>query len=224
MGRIFTTTDTHGCVIKLKDVLAKANFDYQNDTLIHLGDCVDRGPDSKGVIDLLLSINNLIAIRGNHDDWLLNYIKYGIHGSQWTQGADLTLRSYIDEIDNTIRIPEKHKAFFKNQVNYYVDNQNRLFVHAGFNPETLIEHQDNYMLFWDRDLVHRAKTCLLDRLPDVNDFKRIFIGHTPTQTLTQKDVPMYAVQVVDLDTAVAYGGKITLIDITDDKNHIIYQI
>ena len=58
MGRIFVTTDTHGELDKLNDCLSQANFNNDEDQLIHIGDVVDRGPDSYGVVELLLSIKN----------------------------------------------------------------------------------------------------------------------------------------------------------------------
>lgn len=222
MTKIFCTTDTHGCAYELRKALEMANFDYEKDTLIHLGDCIDRGPDSKGVIDLLLSIKNLIAVRGNHDDWLREYIDGGSHGSNWNHGASKTFVSYLE--NNTIVIPQSHKDFFKNQVNYYVDNQNRLFVHAGYNRYHIMQEQIGYILFWDRDLTYKALDCKKKRLSDINNFKRVFIGHETTHRVNGSTVPIYAAQVVNLDTGVAYGGKLSLIDITDDSNHILYQV
>jgi serine/threonine protein phosphatase 1 len=260
--KTYVTTDTHGCNKELIDVLNQASFDYANDTLIHIGDCTDRGPDSFGVIETLLKIKNLIPIQGNHDAVMLSFINTGRHQFDWGHGAYKTISSYIDAlglsypevyVHQTMNsastnftpkyIPDSHKAFFRNQLDYYIDAENRLFVHAGYDPMESIEQQDHSMLIWDRELVQHLGSYIEDgkevaRYPDVNDFKRVFIGHTPTITFRRKfktfepvhipkgctfKEPMYMGQLVNLDTGCCFGNKLSLIDITDDENHIIYQ-
>lgn len=223
--RIFVTSDTHGESERLKSCLNQSNFDYENDQLIHLGDVCDRGSDTKGVVELLLSIKNLISLRGNHDDWFLKYIETGSHPANFTHGGRLTIDSY--KVDNEIKIPKTHIDFFKNQRIRYTDSQNRFFCHAGFNPKETIEQQDDSDFFWDRDLIMKAQSCKNEKLNDVNHFKQIFIGHTPTLMWKDKegkeiDKPIYAAQVINIDTGGVYGGKISLLDITTDE-HILYQ-
>lgn len=226
---MFCTTDTHGCLKELKSCFEQANFDYENDQLIHLGDVVDRGTDSFGVVEELLKIKNLIAIRGNHDDWMRSWFESGVHPvpSQFIQ----TRQSYLKNAeDNILNIPQSHRDFFANQIDYYLDNQNRFFCHAGFNSEYLVEDHLDYMFYWNYDLFKRAMCVRTEenRLNDVNGFKRIFIGHQPTTAWKDggKSInkPIYAAQVVNLDTGgYWYNGKISLLDITDDDNHILYQ-
>jgi serine/threonine protein phosphatase 1 len=224
MSRIFVTTDTHGELEKLKDCLQQVNFNNEEDELIHIGDVVDRGPDSYGVVELLLSIKNLISIRGNHDEWMLTFINTNKHPAMGYFEA--TLRSYHKGSGPTLRIPETHKEFFRRQVNYHIDKDNNLFVHAGINPYEFLQEQYEDDFYWDRELIRRA--MLLEdgeKLMDVNGFKQIFIGHTPTISFKyhpENDKPIYAGQVIDCDTGGCFGGKISLIDITTD-NHILYQ-
>lgn len=228
-SRIFVTTDTHGELDKLRSCLNQANFDYELDTLIHLGDCVDRGPNSAGVIDLLLKVKHLIAIRGNHDSWMEEFIETGKHPAP----------SYFSETANSYRkglggklhpvlVPLAHQAFFRKQQNYYIDDQHRLFVHAGIHLDEPIEDQDSDGFYWDRDFIKKAMSSKASGLPlkDINNFKQIFIGHTPTLNWkignNRISKPIYAAQVVDLDTGGAYGYKISLLDITTD-DHVLYQ-
>ena len=224
MGRIFVTTDTHGELEKFKDCLEQANFNNNEDQLIHIGDVVDRGPDSYGVVELLLGIKNLISIRGNHDEWMLMFINTGQHPAMGYFRE--TLSSYHKGTGPTLNIPETHKEFFRNQINYYVDKDNRLFVHGGINTFEFLHEQYEEEFYWDRELITRA--VRLDegkKLMDVNGFKQIFIGHTPTinfQWHPENDKPIYAGQVIDCDTGGCFGGKISLIDITTD-DHILYQ-
>ena len=222
--RTFVTTDTHGELEKLKNCLEQANFDYEVDELIHIGDVVDRGPDSYGVVELLLSIKNLIPIRGNHDEWMLMFINTGEHPAM--SYFKETLASYHKGTGPTLNIPDTHKKFFSNQMNYYIDSNNRLFVHAGINPLEFIHEQYEEDFYWDREMIKRAIHVEPGkRMMDVNGFKQIFIGHTPTlnfQWHPENDKPIYAAQVVDCDTGACFGGKLSLIDITTDE-HILYQ-
>ena len=251
MSRVFVTSDTHGCALRLVDCLAQAGFDYQNDTLIHLGDVVDRGNDSKGVVDLLLGIKNLISIKGNHDHWWLQYLVMRHQAphimSHMTQGGIATVESYINETGQ-LEVPIEHELFFKNQRIHYTDEQGRFFCHAGYDRMEKIENQEETVFSWDRELMREAiKLKDGEDLPDVNNFKRVFIGHTATTYYTEEQVhgtamsasaildninaahpkrctsPIYKGNIVDVDTGGCYGGKISLLDITDDDNHILYQ-
>ncbi len=225
--RTFVTTDTHGELEKLKSCLEQANFDNDVDELIHLGDCVDRGPDSYGVVELLLSIKNLISIRGNHDDWMMEFINTKLHPAQsYFMETLASYRRNQKEKGTEELIPQSHIDFLRNQINYYVDGRNRLFLHAGYDPNEHIEEQDEVEFYWDRNLIKKVSKMTPDeRYPDVNSFKQVFIGHTPTLNFRwheHKDKPMYLARVVDCDTGGCFGGKISLIDITTDE-HILYQ-
>lgn len=224
--KILLTTDTHGELERLKKALELAGFDNEQDQLIHLGDCVDRGPDSAGVIEFLIGVRDLIAIKGNHDDWLHTYIKYGQHPAH--QYALETFASYdrfIDEyeITRTVRgpIPASHHAFLQQQRLHYTDDQNRFFCHAGFNCNWLIKQTHPEDFYWDRELIKAARDCKTDRLPDCNNFKQIFIGHSPTINFRQS-TPIYAAQVVACDTGAVFGGKLSVLDITTDE-HKLFQ-
>ena len=248
-NRVFVTSDTHGCNKELLHVLKLAEFDYQNDTLIHLGDVCDRGPDSFGVVSTLLMIKNLIAIRGNHDDFMREFIRTGEHPCLNMNGVYKTVLSYaqsgnipyeelyIHQVGyNTIdtnfqpeHMPADHIQFYLNQRSYYVDDQNRCFVHAGYNRDFPIEAQNEDMLMWDGTILKQALCANKgDKFKDVNKFKRTFVGHQPTTKWKKKGKvitkPIYAAHIVDVDTGVVFGdGKISLLDITDDDNHILYQ-
>jgi len=261
--RIFVTTDSHGCNKELCEVLELSEFKRGVDTLIHIGDCTDRGPDSYGVIETLLSIPNLIAIQGNHDYHMKYFIETGYH--PWEHKSCKTIESYINSLEleaegvywtlkwkkhistnfEPRHMPKTHRDFFLNQLPYYIDGQNRLFVHGGYDPMMKIEEQSPNFIIWDRDLVQHLGSFWEDNrpvsnYPDINCFKRVFIGHTPTITFKKKTQdnkldsnwlpsgalntkPMYLGQLVNLDTGCVFGGKLSLIDITNDEEHILYQ-
>lgn len=227
--RTFVTTDTHGELEKFTSILKQANFNFEVDKLIHLGDCIDRGPESEGVVDLLLKVKNLISIRGNHDAWMLEFIESGIHpGPTFFKETIASYQKGLDIAFTPDLISPAHKAFFKSQIDYYVDEQNRCFCHAGIRLDSLIQNQDSSEFYWDRDLVKKAMPMRSsnEMLRDRNNFKQIFIGHTPTFNWKEDGIPIttpiYAAQVVNLDTGGAYGYKLSLIDITTDQ-HVLYQ-
>ena len=235
--------DIHGNYKGLLQALDRCNFS-DNDLLISLGDVVDGHSESFEVVEKLLSINNLISIKGNHDDWFLQWIKTGENPTGWLQGQKATGLSYLKNYNSDLSwftfdiegggyretlqpsmIPEKHVAFFKNQLPYYVDENNNLFVHGGFNRHYPIENQED-ILWWDRDLWSQALSWqamtkgVLNEKPKfkmVGDYKEVFIGHTSTQ-MWKETTPMNAANIWNLDTGGGWDGFITIMDM-DTKEY-----
>ncbi|MCX7635800.1 MAG: metallophosphoesterase, partial [Syntrophales bacterium] len=81
MGRIFAIGDVHGCRQRLEALVDRIPLDYDGDTLVFVGDYIDRGPDSKAVVDFILElcedIRHVVCLRGNHEQMFLNYINEG---------------------------------------------------------------------------------------------------------------------------------------------------
>jgi serine/threonine protein phosphatase 1 len=245
--RRFVIGDIHGNYNGLMQCLQRSGFDYKNDELISLGDVVDGHSQSFEVVDELLKIKNLIPIKGNHDDWFLQWINTGINPTTWKQGQRATGESYLShsrpnepwfsiketpgggkhcvETIKTNDIPDNHVNFFENQLPYYIDNENRLFVHGGFNRHYSLEEQGD-ILWWDRDLWSQAlswesmgsvETIGKPAFKMHTNFDEIFIGHTSTQ-FWGKDVPMKAANIWNLDTGGGWFGKVTIMDI-DTKEY-----
>lgn len=250
MSKIFAIGDIHGNYKGLLQCLERSGFNNEEDTLISLGDVVDGHCESFEVVEKLLSIKNLIAIKGNHDEWFKMWLDTSINPTGWTQGQKATGLSYLgksrpdqpwmspytDQYDNsyfresimTNDIPDRHIAFFDNQVDYYLDDQNRLFCHAGFNRHFPLEEQGN-LLWWDRDLWSQAlsyKAMTGHITPEgtyfppfkmVGDYKEVFIGHTSTQ-FWNVDEPMNAANIWNLDTGGGWYGKVCIMDV-DTKEY-----
>lgn len=220
-NRTFLMGDIHGMYDKLMACLQAVNFDYINDKLIQLGDVVDRGPDSYLVVEELLKIKNLIAIRGNHDDCWMQGLPFYREDYQnqievfslYNQGARETLQSYTKRGIN----PMVHLSFFRNQLNYHIDNNN-CFVHGGFNRHLPIAEQREISdLWWDRDLWLAARSYgqMEDnehRFKVKDGFDEIFIGHTPT-TYFKSDIPLKAANITNLDTGSGKGGSLTIMNL-----------
>lgn len=230
--------DIHGNHKALRQCLERSGFDKENDTLIQLGDVADGWRFVYDCVEELLTIKNLITIKGNHDDWFLEYINTGQHPGDWTQGGNGTLDSYTkklgfgygpkytnggDELKTGMHpsdLPQHHKDFFINQLPYYKDSNNNLFIHGGFNRHyPLIEHRP-YIFWWDRDLflsalsAHSGNT----KLKFKEEFNNIFVGHTETRHWDKTCKPMFVDKVINVDQGAGWNGKLTIMDV-DTKEY-----
>jgi len=181
-GRTLVMGDIHGNLRAYERCLEKCQFNYQNDLLIQLGDVSDRHPHAAAVVDDLLKVNNLIAIRGNHDVWTYDWLVSKRPDHDWFEnGGKETVESY-ELLKSRISI-EEHKHFFINQLSYHIDSKNRLFIHGGYtHPKGPAFEVNQEVFYWDRSLWRDALAG--DRIgqkPEILDgFEEIYIGHTPT--------------------------------------------
>ena len=237
-GRTLVIGDIHGNFKGLQQALERCKFNNDIDTLISLGDVVDGHSQSYEVVEELTKIKNLIAVRGNHDEWFHYWMTRGTHPSRWMQGAKATGESYLRKHNpedfflydyssgharvrlTTNHLPDSHIKFFDSQVDYYLDEKNRLFVHGGFNRHYPLEEQGD-ILWWDRDLWSQALSygtiSAVEGIENpkfkmVGDFKEVFIGHTSTQ-FWKEDKPMNAANIWNLDTGGGWYGFISIMDI-----------
>jgi len=221
--RNFVLGDIHGGKKALVQVLNQINCD-QNDRLIFLGDYVDGWSESPEVLDFLIELQqkqSCIFIRGNHDQLLLDWLE-GNHANfdeqLWLQhGGASTVASY-QKVDDTTK--KKHIQFLKALQNYYLDQNNNLFLHAGFTNLKGIEFEyfeKNF--YWDRTLWELVlcldKNITADHLyypKRLKLYHEIFIGHTPV-TQIGKNIPVNFANVWNIDTGAAFKGKLTIMDV-----------
>lgn len=220
MKRTLVIGDIHGGLRALQQVLERAKV-TSDDTLVFLGDYVDGWSESAEVIAFLMELqwqNRCIFVRGNHDQWCQDWLRTRMKVSDWElHGGRLTIQSYEKYDDDT---RWKHFEFFERMVDYHIDDQNRLFIHAGLSSMHGVEkehHQSNYS--WDRTLWEMAYS-LRDLELDENapnypkrfkHYKEIYIGHTPT-TNYNIDTPIFAHKLINVDTGAAFKGKLTLLN------------
>lgn len=213
---VWVLGDVHGRCKELKQVLKKSNFNKEEDKLIVLGDIVDGGPDTYGVVEELLTIKNMVFIEGNHDRWWKTYLETGDSLFEWhTQGGKTTKESYAH--CNGI-IPVTHQDFFNRSVPYHeetINGKKCLFVHGGYNPDKPIRVQDPKELMWDRSLIDRFRNGL-----KMKTYDEIFIGHTTTQVIANDmnhttpivfGQPGYG-KLFCLDTGAGHLGRLTLMN------------
>ena len=217
----FVIGDIHGGLKALTEVLKVADI-TTNDTLIFLGDYVDGWSQSADVIEYLIKLqenHTCIFIRGNHDNWCQEWLKTGVGNAEWLfHGGKLTVDSYENEGDyNKI----EHLRFFEQMKNYHIDDQNRLFVHAGFSSMHGVQkehHESNY--YWDRTLWEMALVVKESSLEKdtlfypkrLKHYNEIYIGHTPT-TNYQIEEPIQAANIHNIDTGAGFKGKLTIMNI-----------
>ena len=219
----FVIGDIHGGLKALLQVLKKINCD-ENYTLIFLGDYVDGWSESPAVLDFLIELQKkqpCIFIRGNHDELLLDWLlgnNENIDEKLWFQhGGEATVLSYQNINAET---KEKHIQFLQSLQDYYLDNENRLFIHAGFTNMKGVEHEYFKPLFyWDRMLWETAlaldPNLSKEAITYPNRFtiyKEILTGPTPVTKITET-IPVNKACVWNVDTGAAFKGKLTIMDI-----------
>lgn len=198
--RILAIGDIHGCFTALQTLAKSVDF-QPADTVIALGDYVDRGPDSKAVIDFLIDLKkktNLITLRGNHEIMMLQSRDDDEYLEHWREcGGEETIQSY--GTPDLSGVPSAHWDFLGETIAFH-EMENDFFVHANASPDLALKDQPEYMLYWEH---------LLDA-PAHSSGKRMICGHT-----RQKNgLPWNIGHLVCIDTW-AYGtGWLTCLDVS----------
>lgn len=221
--RTFVIGDIHGGLLALEQVMKRAEVTTR-DTLIFLGDYVDGWSQSPQVIEYLMDLKrkqNCICIRGNHDELLLSWLKNkteDIDETLWFKhGGEATVLAYekLSEAEKKI-----HISFLESLEDYFLDDQNRLFVHAGFTNLNGVKYEYFPKLFyWDRTLWETA----LSLNPNLKSgdttypkrftlYKEIYIGHTPV-TRIGETTPVQRANVWNIDTGAAFKGPLTILNV-----------
>jgi serine/threonine protein phosphatase 1 len=154
--RILAIGDIHGCSRALAALLA-AVAPTAADTLITLGDYVDRGPDSRGVLDQLTALyeqGRLIPLRGNHDQMMLDCARNLHTLNLWLAcGGAQTLASYgvtLPGGEGVENIPARHWTFLHAALRDWYETDRHFFVHANAHPDVSFAEQPEYMLLWEK--------------------------------------------------------------------------
>jgi serine/threonine protein phosphatase 1 len=209
--RTFIIGDIHGCLDLLNRLVEKLKWNPQKDQLIFLGDYIDRGQDSKGVIDYILALRccstNVHCLMGNHEALFLAYLTGRQHELFYANGGLTTLESYyrcnLDWGDDLI--PPKHMEFFKSLLTF-LELPDYYVVHAGFRPGVRLEDQSLEDLLWIRDSFI-YEPCALG--------KSVIFGHTPFYE------PLVMEDKIGLDTGAVYGNKLTCMELPEMRFHSV---
>ncbi|MCR5833785.1 MAG: metallophosphoesterase [Selenomonadaceae bacterium] len=211
--RILAIGDIHGKFSKLMSLIHKVNFDETKDFLILLGDYIDRGEDNIRCLRWAMEMsrkNNVVALRGNHEQMMLNY--YLSDGAEfiWLPNGGNKTKKELEVWQ--LRSPDALKRAFTfiNERPYYhhmfIDDEEYIFVHAGLKPNVPLAEQNEESLLWIREKFYNG----------YNGSANIVCGHTPTSFI--EDNCYYPILLPNKITLMDTGsflpdGKISCIDV-----------
>ncbi|MBN1848124.1 MAG: serine/threonine protein phosphatase [Deltaproteobacteria bacterium] len=207
-NKTFIIGDIHGCLSALLNLIEKIKWRPDKDRLIFLGDYIDRGEDSKGVVDYILSLinqsSNIQCLKGNHEDMLLNYLNDGDIRTFLYNGGKTTLASYTRN-NGDVYFPSSHIAFYQSLLTM-IELDEYYVVHAGFQPGIEIQDQDERDLLWIRDSFIFS---------DYDFGKKVIFGHTPFSD------PLIMDTKIGLDTGAVYGNRLTCLELPSFRFHSV---
>lgn len=198
--RIIAVGDIHGCFYSLQRLMDKLEL-QETDQLVFLGDYIDRGKQSKAVIDYLLKLREWYAcffLMGNHERMFLDFLKTR-EPRLWLQnGGTATLESYGSK--DGLDLPEKHITFMQS-CRYHIETKHYFFAHGGIDPEMTIKDNLQYMkpedYCWMR--THLRSTYLENNR--YNWEKTVVCGHTPIPR------PVMLEKLIAIDTGCVYNDN-----------------
>ena len=212
-GRLLAIGDIHGCAEELATML-KAIAPASGDTIVFIGDYVDRGPSAHDAIEVLLTVESsgaqAVFLKGNHEDMMLSFLGLPGHYGEsflFNGGAD-TLESYgihhYTQEQALEQLPAQHLDFLKHLTTSY-HRPPFFFVHAGILPSVPLDQQVVEDMLWIRhEFIHNRHR--LDAT--------IVFGHTPMREILV-DLPYK----LGIDTGLVYGGKLSCVDFTQGVVH-----
>jgi serine/threonine protein phosphatase 1 len=201
--------DVHGRLDLLMDLLSQiiTHANGRSCKLVFLGDYIDRGPDSAGVVELVRRFQQrwpegVLCLKGNHEAMLLEVVKEPAAIPWWLgNGGDATLASF--GVSHPGDLPAGVLSWMAGLVTMYED-EHRYFVHAGLHPGLSLSEQDDQTKLWIRDEFLSI---------DYNFGKHVVHGHTPIET----GGPELRPYRTNLDTGAVFGGPLTAGVFTDER-------
>ena len=215
--RLFAIGDIHGDIEKLNAILARIRPNPK-DTIVFLGDYIDRGQYSYEVIERLIGFKDCSAIflMGNHEKMLLDAINAeddydsAVKQNRWMiNGGDSTIQSYKNNGFNTI--PDSHKDFFLS-LKLYAETNDFIFTHGTPKMDESINKCTEMDLLWRRP----TKGTMADYKHCSG--KTLVCGHTNMKTA------FVANSLIIMDTGCGKGGKLSAINLTNPDNYLIISV
>ncbi len=207
-SRTIAIGDVHGCADALS-ALVKLTAPRAQDTVILLGDLIDRGPGSRSVIDQSIALSRqcrLAILKGNHEEMALEAIADPSKIERWIgNGGGETLSSYGWRSGNSRRaitdwIPAAHIELILGTRDYF-ETDSTIFVHAGYVPELPMSEQPELALRW--------RVCSRETTQPHCSGKRVIVGHTPQRSGEVLDLGF----VKCIDTNCVRGGWLTALEV-----------
>ena len=221
-------SDIHGELELFERLLSDVQYNPNKDQLILLGDYVDRGPNSKGVLEKVIQLkaHGAIVLKGNHEDMMIKSLTTDEERvwKNWINrnGGNKTLESYgfnnsdfiVHEEDPFVK-PKIHSEELEHHLNFilgldhFFETDDYIFVHGGVHPTTPLKETDPYILMWIREEFHNG----------YNGEKTVVFGHTPTTKFhNEKDnhsVFFGENRIIGIDGGAVYGGQLNCLELPD---------
>lgn len=213
----FAIGDIHGCFDKLKALfdVCDASVADNESRFVLLGDYVDRGPDSAGVISFLRAQqtqrgDRFVCLRGNHEEMLLRAANPDRWDNDlmtwWANGGEATLASY--GIDDPCDMPAEDLAWMRT-LTMHLQDRHRLFIHAGIRPGIALSDQTDEDMMWIREPF----------LSSHYDHGMLVVhGHSPTRARP----PELRSNRLNLDTGACLGGPLTAAAFSHDRREPLF--
>ncbi|EMI44775.1 metallophosphoesterase family protein [Rhodopirellula sp. SWK7] len=203
----FVIGDVHGCGKALRSLLTALSLGSEDEVIL-VGDYVDRGPNSRDVIEQLIQLSQtcrVIALRGNHEVMLQGVVMSDLNDETWMRsGGKATVTSYGG---SATKIPSSHLDFFRDLHRFH-ETDTEIFVHAMYNPLQNIADQNDELTYW----AHLPNPV---PMPHVSG-KRVYLGHTPQPS---GEILCHA-HLVGVDTYCFGGGYLTAVNL---ETHSVTQ-
>lgn len=235
MGRLIAIGDIHGCAKTLRHLLEEKVQPEPADTLIFLGDYIDRGPNSKDVIDYLIALNrhvpNVVFLRGNHEETLLRAIDTARNtkkGGWFSKPKNEIFDSWLERfggkeafisygITELADFPAEHESWIR-ATHFYHKTDDYYFVHAGFNFDNADLLSDTDAMLWIREFDYDSQKA---------GGRKIVHGHVPvTLDFLKECLSKSNLGFVPLDTGCIYKDRIGMgyLSAYDFSNHVLHAV
>jgi serine/threonine protein phosphatase 1 len=205
MKRIYAIGDIHGCYDKLCRLIDRIDIRWSRDTLVLLGDYIDRGPRSYEVLEYLIALKkehpDTIFLKGNHEAMFLDFLSGTDTLTYLYNGGQRTLDSYYryNMSAEHLTIPKEHLDFLNSLVLCH-QTEDYIFAHAGVRSGIPLSEQVEKDLLWIREPF----------VGEPNDFeKTVVFGHTPFPE------PLVQPGKIGIDTGAVYGNRLTCVRLPD---------
>ena len=216
--RTLVIGDIHGNFEAMTEALERSGFDRDKDRLISLGDVYDGHPESASCVEYLRDLPNFIWCLGNHDLearwWLRGDWKAGDPEGAWSLWPLMSVTDSYRDSDGKLdqNLMGLHKEFIETAVPYFIDEANRLYVHAGIDWRFPVEEQPDYWIYYTDRLTYCDYSIAHEKAGTSFPYKDVFVGHTKTIKEYPDAKPVRRANLWNLDTGAGTEGKLTIMD------------
>lgn len=221
MKRTLLISDIHGEYDSFIQLLEKVKYNPKEDQLVLLGDYIDRGPDSKRVIEKIMDLRKegAITLMGNHDRMMIDATDGKEKGwDRWERNGGLATLANYHSGEDVAKIPEteeyhRHVEFLRS-LDYYHETEDYIFVHAGVEPGKHPKDTKEWTLIWIRE----------DFFRHYKGDKTVVFGHTPAKYLNKdrsNHIYFGENNVIGIDGGAVYGGQLNCLELPSRKTYSI---